>query len=107
MDLNEKISAISTIPVEALNNVGKYINVVHSHDVCTQLNDGKDTFELDLFEGKLYIKMVDDNIKYKFIPSESFNQVVVDTIVNKESLLITTASDRLKGTLTNTYKDIF
>ena len=61
---------------------------------------------IDLFEGKLYISIIDDNIRYKFIPNDEFNELVRDSYINKRSKLVEEASVSLKRTLSNTYKDI-
>lgn len=70
--------------------------------------EGKDVFELPIIEGKIYIKLDDnDVIKYKFVPNEIFSNTVKETILNKKSKLMTVAIDKLKDGLTKTYKDIF
>lgn len=107
MELEENISVLSTIPKSALKKVHHYADLVHSHDIVTQIIEKKDVIDLDLFEGKLYIKIdEDDSICYKFVPSESFNELVKTSIVSKKSELITQASDRLKAVLTKTFKDM-
>lgn len=69
--------------------------------------EDKDVFELPIIEGKIYIKLDDDVIKYKFVPNEIFSNTVKETILNKKSKLMTVAIDKLKDGLTKTYKDIF
>ena len=108
MKLNKKISLLTTIPKDAIDNISDYISFVHSHDICTQLKEGVEYIKLDLFEGNLYISIdSDDNVHYKFIPSEDFDKLVVNTILSKESTLVNTATAKLKSLLTNTYKDLF
>lgn len=108
MELNEKISLLTTIPKDAIDNISNYVSFVHSHDICTQLKEGATYIKLDLFEGNLYISIdTDDNVHYKFIPNEDFNKLVVSTILSKESTLVSAATAKLKSLLTNTYKDLF
>ena len=106
MELNKKISTLSTIPEWAIDKFQKYINLVHSHDIVEQIFENKDVFEIDLWEGKLYIKLEDDALKYKFIPSEDFNEIVKTSIIKKKSRLVDSVTDKLKTAITNTYKDI-
>ena len=106
MELNKKISTLSTIPEWAIDKFQKYINLVHSHDIVEQILEDKNVFEIDLWEGKLYIKLEDDTLKYKFIPSEDFNETVKTSVIKKKSRLVDSVTDKLKTAITNTYKDI-
>lgn len=107
MEIETKLSKLSTIPDKSLRQLHKYIDAMHSHDIVTQLIEQKELIELELFEGKLYIQLVDDNIKYKFIPNEKFEELVTKSIIDKKSTLVEEASNKLKAILTKTYKDIF
>lgn len=75
--------------------------------MITQFKEGADFFKLNTFEGDIYIKVEDDTIKYKFIPSDDFNEIIKETILTKNSKLMDISLKRLRSTLVNTYKDIF
>jgi len=104
--IEKKLSVLSSIPEKSLVHLHTYINNVHSHDIATQLLEDKTIFELNTFEGTIHITLEDDTVKYKFIPNDTFNKIVTDTIINKKSLLVEEISSRLKDTLVNTYKDL-
>lgn len=106
MGLIKKISDLTTIEEEALLKIDDCVTLIHSQDILTQLLESKDILEIDLLEGKLLLQLIDDSVKYKFIPSEDFNKMVVDTILNKKSELVIKVTDKLKNQLINTYKDI-
>ena len=111
MELETKISTLTTIPEKSLRHVHRFLNLVHSNDIVTQIikhnaEHSDDPVEIDLFEGKLYISIIDDNIRYKFIPNDEFNELVRDSYINKRSKLVEEASVSLKRTLSNTYNDI-
>lgn len=106
MDFKENLSKLTTIPSESINKLSKYINLIHSNNALESLLSGSDIIEVDIFEGKLIMKLDEDTLHYKFIPSDEFNKLMVDTITNKQSKLVTALSDRVKNTLINWRKDL-
>lgn len=108
MTFEENISKLSTIPVKSIEQLSRYINSIHSHDLVTQMMDDKSTniFEIQLFEGTLMLQLIDDNIKYKFIPNEEFSKVILDTILSKKSLLVNDLDKKLQRILQKAYKDV-
>lgn len=106
MDFKENLSKLTTIPSESISKLSKYINLIHSNNVLERLLSGSDIIEIDIFEGKLIMKLDEDTLRYKFIPSDEFNKLMIDTITNKQSKLVTELSDRVKNTLINWRKDL-
>lgn len=107
MELDKNLSTLTSLPEETIGYLNKYLKYIHSHEIATQaIEKGGNIFELQLFEGTLLLQVEDDNVKYKFIPSEDFNEIVVDTILNKKSLLISDMTDKLKYLLSKAYKDV-
>ena len=107
MEYLDKLSTLTTVPLHTFEKLNDVINCMHSDTIVTQLLEGKSTFELKIMEGTIYLKLENDNIKYKFIPSEDFDTIIRDSILSKKSKLIETSLDRLQRSLVNTYKDIF
>lgn len=106
MEIDKKISDLSTIPEWAIKRLHEYTDLIHSNDIINGLKEKEQVISIDILEGKLYIKIEDDNIKYKFVPSKEFNELVKNTIINKEDKLLTAVSAKLKQALMVTYKDI-
>ena len=106
MEFKQKLSDLSTIPIWAIDKFDDYMKLVYSNDIVSKRKEKEQIIELDIFEGKLYIKLEDDNVKYKFIPSKEFDKVVRDSIIKKENKLLTAVSQKLKQALVTTYKDI-
>ena len=108
MTFEENISKLSTIPVKSIEQLSRYINSIHSHDLVTQMMDDKsiNIFEIQLFEGTLMLQIIDDNIKYKFIPSEEFSKAILDTVLSKKSLLVNELDKKLQRILQKAYKDV-
>lgn len=104
--LDENLSILTTLSEDNIKYLSKYLKYVHSHEIATQMLKGENVFKLDLFEGSLVLKIEDDNVRYKFIPNEQFNQIVVDTILNKKSLLIEDMSNKVKNIFAKAFKDV-
>ena len=106
MRIEEKLSDLTTIPLDSIEKIGDYLQTIHSHDIVTQMLADKDVLELDLFEGKLYLAIEDDNVRYKFVPSEEFGELVLNSILNKDSKLLSRVTEKLKNSLINWRKDL-
>lgn len=105
--LEENISAVTSLPENLVKNLSKYMPYIHSHSIATQLLSNNDNvFELEIFEGTIMIKLENDTIEYKFIPNESFAQVVRETILSNKSLLVDGISNKIKKLLEKAYKDV-
>ena len=106
MSLEKKLSDLTIIPEKDLKKLTSYIDAVHSHDVATQLVDDNTVFELNTFEGSLFITLEDDVLKYKFIPNENFAKIIKATLITKKSLLIERMSEKLKESLVHRRKEL-
>ena len=106
MSIEKKLSDLTTIPIESLGKLKDYLETIHSHDIVTQLLADKTLLELEIFEGKIYLQLDDDNVKYKFVPSEEFGKLVVNSILNKDSKLVGRVTEKLKNSLINWRKDL-
>ena len=62
--------------------------------------------EIDIGIGILYIQCLDNNIKYKFIPSDMLDKAVKETLINKLNLLELKLETSLVSKITNIYKDL-
>ena len=68
---------------------------------------GDDYAEINLEFGTLYIKLIDDIPRYKFVPTEEFNNVVKKTYRTKKSRLVNKVDKTISDRIMNTYKDLF
>lgn len=106
MEFKEKISKIMTIDEMTLKRIGNAINLIHSDDLYEEIQKKDNYYEIPIFEGKIMIKREDNQLSYKFIPSETFQSIIKDTLLNGESLLTSELKERLSEILIKTYKDI-
>lgn len=106
MELIQKISDLTTVPINTYEHLINVLNMIHSQDIITQKISNNESFAIDTFEGTIYLNVIDDNIHYKFVPNDEFKKIITSTIINNKSVLVRVATDKLKRTLTDTYKDI-
>lgn len=66
----------------------------------------KDITELDIGIGKLYIKHVGTEVKYRFEPSEYLEKALEQTLVEKKNVLENFLDDTLNKKFVDLYKEI-
>ena len=64
------------------------------------------SIDIDIGIGKLSIGYVNDDIVYKFIPSESLETSVKQAVLNGRNLLEDTLEKSFVDRITNVYKDL-
>ena len=97
------ISSITGIQQFTLEHLVDKCNLCICHDVFESVYCRNDTCEIDIGIGILYIKLEDDMIKYKFIPSKKLEESVRTTVSTGVSPLIETVEDTLKSKVENAY----
>jgi len=107
MNLASDISTLTTIPVSAINRLFDKEEMCICHKVFENIQQNETITCADVGIGTLYIQHIDNEIKYKFIPSKSFEANLRDTIVENKDILTLEVEQTLKERITNTYKDLF
>lgn len=107
MSLVTDLSTITTIPVSTLEKLYDKQQLCILHKVSENEKRGEPITYVDIGPGTLYIKHENDELRYKFIPSKSFEKDLKEVILSGQSPLITKAEEALKDKITNTYKDLF
>lgn len=106
MSIIQDISKLTTIPEKALNKlVTKAIWCICDNIENDQLSN-INCSNIDIGLGNLVISDSDDEIKYKFIPSEKLDSAVKETLVNHKNPLTLILEKTLVNMITKTYKDI-
>ena len=82
MEFKEKISKLMAIDEMTLKRMTNAINLIHSDDLYEEVQRKDNYYEIPIFEGKIMIKREDDQLSYKFIPGDTFQGVVKDTLLN-------------------------
>lgn len=104
--LAQDVSNVTGIPRLTIDNIVEKINSCLGHCVYETIIKGETLTEVDIGIGILYIKFENDQVKYKFIPSEKLSNIVTFSILNKESPLILDAEKALKTRVEKTYKEL-
>ena len=108
IDINivKDVSALSTIQDKVIYKLlDKF-----TYSICEAVEEAviadDDVVVLDIGIGELTIKLSEDGIRYKFIPSQKLEEGVKNTFIYRQNLLEKTLEESLVNRLTNTYKDL-
>lgn len=105
-DIIEDLSKITTI---STNNLNKLIDKSmwcicdYIEELITSKNN---VLEINIGIGTLIISILDNQIKYKFIPNAKLENSIRETIINEYNPLKLTIEKTLVNKITNTYKDL-
>lgn len=100
------LSTLTTIEEENLNKlVEKELWCICSY-VEEMINSKENFCDIDLGIGTLTISIMDNQLKFKFIPSQTLEQGVRDTIVNEKSPLRLSLEKSLVNKISNIYKEL-
>lgn len=103
----DDMSIITTIPKGVLDKlVAKSIETI-CYDVREQQLQNLPVTEVDIGIGILYIKLEDDSIMYKFVPSEVLENKVLRTVNKQYKPVCGLAEASLKKRIMNAYKELF
>ena len=103
------VSILSTIPDKTLNKlIDKFVYCICDAvaEALAENPDEDKSVDLDIGLGTLSIGLVDDNIHYKFIPSESLEASVKKTVLSERNLLEDVLEKSFVDKITNVYKDL-
>lgn len=103
----EDLSTLTTIPVTSLAKlIDKSILCIEDEVLNSFLNN-EDIISLNIGIGKLVIKIEENLIRYRFIPSKKLEDGVKEALASKKSSLETTVEQHLIDKILKTYKDLF
>jgi hypothetical protein len=105
-DLISDIALLTTTPEQSLRKLCDKSAECICHNVLERINDSSIDTTIDISIGELKIIVDGDEIHYKFSPSESFEEMLVNTILNKKDPLVTRIEDGLINRILSTYKDL-
>ena len=105
-NLIQDISKISTIPQSTLKKLQEKSQLLICNNISQSMLENSDVVQTDIGFGILYISYNDQQIKYRFVPNQKFQQMIKSTIKNKKSPLIVKIQDYLQKKITNAYKDL-
>jgi len=101
------ISTLTTIPKIQLKAIFDKIPLIISHEVLESIDAKESTCVIDVDFGKLYVRVTESEILYKFVPSLKLEKMVKNTVTNKNSGLTVEVEDTLRDRILTVYKDLF
>ena len=103
----DELSTLTTIPVTYIKRIFDTLIYSIGYEFMLKLKSGNDISEFDIGIGKLIICIENNEIKYKFIPSDKFEKELIDVYNGKESLLVKKLEESLSNKAINSYKELF
>ena len=103
----EDISKVTTVPRITLQKLLEKSEMCVCHNILEQILRGETYICTDILFGELHLNIDDNEVKFKFIPSSQFEDMLVKTISEQRSPLITAVEDGLAENLLNVYKELF
>ena len=105
IDIINDLSTLTTIPYVSLERLVDLSVACISHSIEESLLDDETYTVVDIGVGRLSIKVEDNTILYKFIPSTKLEDTIRQTILSGKSPLTVKVEETLKDKITKTYKD--
>lgn len=102
-DVIDDLKNLTTIDKSTLDRLMNLFNADICHCVCENMLNGETITQMNIGFGTLSIKLEDDEIYYKFIPSTQLEKQVITTIKTKSSPLI----EKSEAALVNKIKDVY
>ena len=103
----EDISKLTTLSVSSVKNIINIVKMCISHEVLEAKLHGEDICTVSLGDlGKLIIRISEEELAYKFIPSASLERELIETLNTKESSLERALEDALMKKVISVYKDL-
>ena len=106
-DLISDISTLTTISQSSLQELIKKANLCIAHAVFESKQEIETDTEINIGLGKLIIRVDNDQIKYKFIPTTNLSDLIIYTINQNISPLTKIVEDNLVDRINDTYKTLF
>lgn len=104
--LVDDLSTLTTINNLKLQRLIKLSIYCITEEILENLLTDKSLTEYDIGIGTLYISTANNEIRYKFIPSEEFSSSVKNTVETKRNLLEAKVEKSLISSIEETYKDL-
>lgn len=103
--LLDDLSTITTIQKDTLVKLFKKCEYCISDAIVEQALSGSDIIDVDINIGRILLKLVDGEVKYKFIPYDDFKNIVEASMAG-ENALSKTVEKTLIAKVTKVYKDL-
>lgn len=104
--LIDDLSTLTMINSSKLDRLSKLSVYCINEELLESILADKSLVEYDIGIGKLYISTANNELRYKFIPSEELHSSVKNTVESKRNLLEAKIEKSLVSSIEETYKDL-
>lgn len=91
------------------NVLKKFIPIAEyciAHDVYESMCYRQEFAEIDIGIGTLVVKVDDDSIRYKFIPSENLENMMIEMTKTRKSPILSKLENNLQTKIEKAYKEL-
>ena len=98
-----KVTTIQKATLDRLCNIS--VNCI-GHSLCESIANNENISEISIGIGTLLLKLEDNTISYKFIPSNKLENTLIKAAQDKESPLTREVEKSIVDKIERTYKDL-
>ena len=106
-DISTDLSTLTTINEQIFTKLESKIIWCISNSMYEAIKAGENSTIIDLGFGTITILFDNNEIKYKFVPSQELEKVLTRTVINERNDLAINIESSLVSKLTNVYKTFF
>lgn len=107
MNVVEDLSKLTSIPNNYIQLIFDKLNDCICYNLHEQLRDKSEYIEIDIGIGNLLLYLKQDEVLYKFIPSEKLENNIKYTINNDKDILVSKLENSLQEKIISAYKEFF
>ena len=105
IEVTEDLSTLTTIPKNTLQKLNQKVEWIICNSIYEDILKNEKLTKIDLGIGLLLIENQEEEIKYKFIPSQRLEQSIREVYIDKKNPLQLELEKTLANRIINTYKD--
>ena len=107
IDVKKDLSTLTNIPERYYDKIENNLKYIIIDGISDAIISNEDVVEFNLGIGSLLVGIEDNVVKYKFIPSEIFENDLKSKVKYGQNLLKDKLEDSLVDRITSLYKDLF
>jgi hypothetical protein len=106
VNLIEDVSKLTDVSEKTLNKFIPVCTYSIGHAVYESYCCKQSITEIDIGVGQIDIKVEDNTIKYRFVPSKELEKTLIQTVTTKSSPLIVKLDNNLQDKIDRAYKEL-
>lgn len=106
INLVDDVARLTDVSTKTLNKFVPVCNYCIGHAVYESMCSKEDVTCLDLGVGELHIKLANNCIHYRFVPSKELEKTLINTVTTNTSPLVVTLDKNLQEKIDRAYKEL-